>query len=100
MSGLGLAEAEVFLSWGFFFAVVNAAFRGLVEGVERRADFLAGLDAGLVFGFGMGKPLSRFTRDLGRVGGPDGDRGKFRGLTRMSIKHMSLTPVPDLDRTT
>ena len=52
-----LQRPRRFRSWGFFFGAGFAAFGGLVEGVERRADFLAGLDAGFVFRFGMGKSL-------------------------------------------
>jgi hypothetical protein len=54
---LGFVATEGFRSWGFFFGAGFAAFRGLVEGVERGADFLASLDAGFVFPFGIGKDL-------------------------------------------
>jgi hypothetical protein len=84
---LRLAEAEVFRSWDFFFAVVSGPFRGLVESVERRADFLAGVDAGFVFRFVMGKePLSRFTRDLGPVGGPG------TGMTGLRLPNAAVLP--------
>ena len=52
-AGFGFAGTEGFRSRGFFFGRGFTAFRGLVEGVERRADLLAGLDAGFVFRFGM-----------------------------------------------
>ena len=48
-AALGLAAAEGFRSAGFFFGSGFAALGGLVEGVERRADFLARLDAGFVY---------------------------------------------------
>ena len=56
-ASLGFTATEGFRTRGFFFGAGFDAFRGLVEAVERRADFLAGLDAGFVFRFGMGKSL-------------------------------------------
>jgi hypothetical protein len=56
-AALALATPEGFRSGDFFFGAGFATFGGLAEGVERRADFLAGMDAGLIFRFGMGKSL-------------------------------------------
>ena len=67
-AGLGFAATLGFGSGSFFFAAGFAAFRGLVAEVERAADFLAGLDAGIDLAFAIGTPLSRFTRDLEPVG--------------------------------
>ena len=56
-AGLAFERAESFRSWGFFFGAGFATFKGLVDAVERREDFLAGLGAGFVFRFGMGESL-------------------------------------------
>jgi hypothetical protein len=53
-AALSFAEAEGFRV-GAFLGAGFVAFRGLVE---RRADFFFGLDADVVFRFGMGKSLN------------------------------------------
>jgi hypothetical protein len=56
-AGLAFERAEGFRSLDFFFGTGFATFNDLLEGVERRADFSAGLDAAF-FSFGMGTSLS------------------------------------------
>ena len=56
-AALGFATAEGFPIGGFFFGAGFVAFGRLVEGVERRADLLAGLDAAFVVRFDTGKSL-------------------------------------------
>jgi hypothetical protein len=51
----GFAAAAEGFRAGDFRSAGFAAFGALAEGLERRAGFLAGLDAGFVFRVGMGK---------------------------------------------
>jgi hypothetical protein len=87
-AGLDFEAAEGFGSWDFFFGAGFARCGGM----GRRAAFLAGLDAGFVFRFGIGKSLSPC---LPEITGPVGNSRQTKANSRDAAKGSRVGLIPN-----